>query len=68
VQRRKRRYFWLMGICLGLFVLSWSVVRLWSTTVAAIMSAVALAIPPFAAIVGNRPDPDEPSDSDPQPR
>lgn len=50
---RQRRYFILMGICLGLFVLSWAVVRLYSTLAAVVMSAVALAIPPFAAIVGN---------------
>jgi hypothetical protein len=49
----KRRYFVLMGICIGLFVLAWAVVDRYSVTAAVIMSAVALVIPPFAAIVGN---------------
>ena len=50
----KRVYFLLMAICLGLFVLAWAVVDRYSTTAAVIMSAVALVIPPFAAIIANR--------------
>ena len=50
-------YFVLMGLCLGLFVLAWAVVR--SPVAAAIMSAVALAIPPVAVIIANAGD--EPS-------
>ena len=50
----KRVYFVLMGICLVLFVLAWAVVDRYSTTAAVIMSAVALVIPPFAAIIANR--------------
>lgn len=49
----KRLYFVLMGICLGLFVLSWAVLDRYSTTAAVIVSVVALAIPPFAAIIAN---------------
>jgi hypothetical protein len=51
--RRHRTYFWLMAVCLGLIVLAWNVVRLWSTTAAVLMSVVAAVIPPVAAIVGN---------------
>jgi multisubunit Na+/H+ antiporter MnhG subunit len=50
---RKRAYFTLMGICLGLILLAWNVVRFWSTTAAVVMSVVAALIPPVAAIVGN---------------
>jgi len=50
----KRVYFVLMGICLGLFVLAWAVIDRYSTTAAVIMSAAALVIPPFAAIIANR--------------
>jgi hypothetical protein len=49
----KRRYFVLMGICIGLFVLSWAVLDRYSVIAAVVVSAVALAIPPFAAIVAN---------------
>ena len=53
-RRDKRRYFALMGICVVLFVLSWAVVDRYSVVAAVIMSAVALVIPPTAAIVANR--------------
>jgi Protein of unknown function (DUF3099) len=49
----KRRYFILMAICIGLFVLSWAVVDRYSTAAAVIISIVALVIPPFAAIIAN---------------
>ena len=49
----KRRYFVLMTICIGLFVVSWAVVERYSVLAAVIMSAVALVIPPFAVIVAN---------------
>jgi hypothetical protein len=45
-----------MGLCIGLFVLAWAVVRLYSVTAAVIMSAVALAIPPIAVIIANAGD------------
>jgi hypothetical protein len=49
----KRRYFVLMTICIGLFVIAWAVVDRYSVIAAVIISAVALVIPPFAAIVAN---------------
>jgi hypothetical protein len=49
----KRLYFVLMAICIGLFVVAWLVLDRYSTIAAAIVSAVALAIPPFAAIIAN---------------
>jgi Protein of unknown function (DUF3099) len=56
---RRRRYIALMTICLTLFVSAWAVVRLISVPVAIAMCVVAAVIPPVAAIVANRPDPDE---------
>ena len=53
---RNRVYFALMALCVGLFVLAWAVVRLYSVTVAVVMSAVALAIPPIAVIIVNAGD------------
>jgi lipopolysaccharide export LptBFGC system permease protein LptF len=49
----KRLYFLLMGICIGLFVLSWAVIDRYSVTAAVICSIIALVIPPFAAIIAN---------------
>jgi len=49
----KRAYLILMGTCLTLFVLAWSVVRFYSTAAAVAMSAVAAVIPPIAVIVAN---------------
>lgn len=49
----KRLYFLLMTTCIGLFVLAWAVVERYSVIAAVIMSAVALVIPPFAAIIAN---------------
>ena len=49
----KRLYFVLMSVCIGLFVISWAVVDRYSVLAAIILSAVALAIPPFAAIIAN---------------
>jgi DUF3099 family protein len=49
----KRLYFILMGICIGLFVLSWAVLDRYSTVAAVIVSLVALVIPPAAAIIAN---------------
>jgi hypothetical protein len=42
-----------MSVCIGLFVISWAVVDRYSVLGAIILSAVALAIPPFAAIIAN---------------
>ncbi|HWG02036.1 MAG TPA: hypothetical protein VG164_09370 [Trebonia sp.] len=51
--RTKRLYFAMMGTCLGLLVIGWVVVARYSTVAAVVMSAVALVIPPFAAIIAN---------------
>jgi hypothetical protein len=51
--RDRRVYFVLMGICIGLFVLSWAVVDRYSRTAAIICTLVALVIPPFAVIIAN---------------
>lgn len=56
----RRLYFWMMGSCVGLIVLAWLVVRLFSVTAAIVMSVVAMVIPPFAAIIGNSGPPDDP--------
>jgi hypothetical protein len=52
-RRDKRLYFVLMGVCVGLFVLSWAVLDRYSVTAAIVVSAVALVIPPFAVIIAN---------------
>jgi uncharacterized membrane protein len=51
---RKVAYAIMMGTCVTLIVLAWFVVRLYSTPAAIVMSLIAMVIPPFAAIVGNR--------------
>jgi hypothetical protein len=53
---RKRGYFLLMGICLTLFILSWTVVRLYSVPAAVAISVVAMVIPPIAVFVANAGD------------
>ncbi|GAB3648663.1 DUF3099 domain-containing protein [Streptomyces sparsus] len=59
-ERRRRRYFVLMGVCLVLFVSAWAFVRLVSVPLAVAMCAVAALIPPVAAVVANRRGPDNP--------
>lgn len=54
MKNRKVAYAIMMGTCLTLFVLSWSVVRFYAPKIAFVMAVVALVIPPFAAIVANR--------------
>lgn len=51
---RRRRYFWIMGVCLTLIVLAWCVVRFFSIGAAVAMSVIAMVLPPIAAIVANR--------------
>ena len=51
---RATRYLRIMGACLGLLVLAWGVVRLWSVPLAVAMSVVAMVLPPIAAVVANR--------------
>lgn len=50
---RKRAYFAMMGTCLVLIVLAWTLIWRYSVTAAVVMSAVALVVPPLAAIVAN---------------
>ncbi|OEV04689.1 hypothetical protein AN216_06245 [Streptomyces oceani] len=57
--RRRRRYLALMTVALVLFVSAWAFVRLWSVPAAVGMCVVAMVIPPAAAIVGNRREPDD---------
>ena len=53
LRRRQRWYFALMGLCLLLILLAWNLVRLWSTTAAVVMSAVAAVLPPIAVVIAN---------------
>ena len=53
LRRRQRWYFALMGVCLVLILLAWNLVRLWSTTAAVVMSAVAAVLPPIAVVIAN---------------
>lgn len=57
--RRRKRYFVLMAVCLGLFISAWAFVRLWSVPAAIGMCVVAMVIPPLAAITANRREPDD---------
>jgi hypothetical protein len=43
----------MMGICIAAVALSWTLIYRYSTLAAVVISTVALAIPPFAAIVAN---------------
>ena len=53
VATRKRAYFIMMGTCLVLIVLAWTLIWRFSVTAAIVMSAVALVVPPLAAIIAN---------------
>ena len=50
---RKRAYFAMMGTCVALIVLAWTLIWRFSVPAAVAMSAVALVIPPVAAVVAN---------------
>ena len=50
---RQRAYLILMGACVLLIVLAWTLIWRYSVTAAVVMSAVALVVPPLAAIVAN---------------
>jgi len=54
-RQRRIAYVALMGTCLVLIILAWLVVRLFSTTAAIVMSAVAAVLPPIAVMVANNP-------------
>lgn len=53
---RRRRYFQIMGTCLALIVVAWTVVPRFSVPWAVAMSMAAALLPPVAAIVANRRD------------
>jgi Protein of unknown function (DUF3099) len=50
---RKRVYLVMMGVCVVLIVLAWTLIWRYSVTAAVVMSVVALVVPPLAAIVAN---------------
>jgi hypothetical protein len=50
---RKRVYLIMMGGCVLLIVLAWTLIWRYSVTAAVVMSVVALVVPPLAAIVAN---------------
>lgn len=52
-RHRRRLYLSIMLPCLALIVLAWTVVAIFSTTAAVVMSVVALFLPPAAAIAAN---------------
>lgn len=56
----------MMGLCVGLFVVAWGVVRFYSVAVAVGMCVVAMVIPPLAAIVANARDRDDDWWNDPR--
>ena len=53
---RDRAYFILMGGCIVIVILAWTVVRLYSVTAAIIISVCVGLAPPIAAIVANAGD------------
>ena len=53
LRTRARAYGVMMGVCLVLLVLAWTLIWRYSTVAAVVMSAIALVIPPFAAIIAN---------------
>jgi hypothetical protein len=53
---RNRVYFLMMGVCITLVVVAWTVVRLYSVTWAVVMSVLAMLIPPVAVMVANAGD------------
>jgi Protein of unknown function (DUF3099) len=50
---RERAYLIMMGVCVLLIVLAWTLIWRYPVTAAIVMSAVALFVPPVAAIVAN---------------
>ncbi|MEV0530479.1 DUF3099 domain-containing protein [Kitasatospora sp. NPDC050463] len=64
--RRHRYYYAMMGVCLGLFVLAWGVVRFWSVPAAIGMCLFAMVIPPAAAVFANKRDPEDDWWNDPR--
>jgi hypothetical protein len=54
--KRNSAYFLLMGICLALVIVAWTVVQRYSVTAAVVMSVAAAFLPPVAVIVANAGD------------
>jgi Protein of unknown function (DUF3099) len=54
--KRDRAYFILMGGCIVVVVLAWTVVRIFSVTAAIAISVAVGLVPPIAAIVANAGD------------
>jgi uncharacterized Tic20 family protein len=52
-RQRRRLYFWIMGPCLALIIVAWTIVQFFSITAAVVMSVVAMVMPPIAAIAAN---------------
>ena len=52
-RHRRRVYFAIMVPCLTLIVVAWTIVQFFSITAAVAMSAVAMLMPPLAAIMAN---------------
>ena len=50
---RERAYLVMMGVCVLLIVLAWTLIWRYSIVAAVVMSAVALVVPPVAVIVAN---------------
>jgi hypothetical protein len=50
---RERAYLAMMGACVLLIALAWGLIWRYSVVAAIVMSAVALVIPPVAAIIAN---------------
>jgi NhaP-type Na+/H+ or K+/H+ antiporter len=50
---RMRAYFAMMGVCLVLIVLAWTLIWRFSIPAAVAMSLAAVVIPPVAAIIAN---------------
>jgi hypothetical protein len=59
-ERRNVAYAVIMGTCLTLVILAWTVVRIYSVTAAIVMSVVAMLMPPVAAMVANAGDEQRP--------
>ena len=53
LRKRQRTYLVMMGTCVLLIVLAWTLIWRFSVLAAVVMSAVALVVPPVAAIVAN---------------
>ena len=53
LRARTRAYLIMMGVCVLLIVLAWTLIWRYSITAAVVMSVAALVVPPFAAIVAN---------------